>query len=229
VRHEPYLVQRLALTTYKAAEPDPVTALNEALQLLEPLSPDDTNDPETVGVVGAIHKHLYEQGQGEEHLQKAIGCYSRGYYLRSDLYNGSNLAALITLRAASPLDSTDQERVADLVGANRIRSEVLDLCQKELVKIEARLNSAVDHESREHQVQQDADRRFWCIASMAGANYGLGNWPEFEKLRKAALSLKTADWMVSTFEKYLAMLRGPLEAHGHLLSPPWQAQPGASS
>jgi hypothetical protein len=78
-------------------------------------------------------------------------------------------------------------------------------------------------------VQQDADRRFWCIASMAGANYGLGNWPEFEKLRKAALSLKTADWMVSTFEKYLAMLRGPLEAHGHLLSPPWQAQPGASS
>jgi len=227
VRHEPYLVQRLALTTYKAGQPDPVSALKEALQLLAPLSPEESNDPETVGLGGAIHKHLYEQGQGVDHLQKAIWYYSRGYYLRSDLYNGINLAALITLRAASPLDSTDQEKVADLVGANRIRAEVLDLCQQELIKIAARLDSAVDHESREYQVRQDAERRFWCIASMAGAYYGLGNWPEFEKLRKAALDLKPApaDWMVATFDKHLAILRGPLETHGHLLNPPWQANP----
>lgn len=229
VRHEPYLVQRLALTTYKAGQPDPVTALNEALQLLAPLSLEDSNDPETVGIAGAIHKHLYEQDQGVDHLRKAIWYYSRGYYLRSDLYNGINLAALMTLRAASPLDATDQEKVADLVGANRIRAEVVDLCQQELIKIAARLDSAFDHESREYQVRQDAERRFWCIASMAGAYYGLGNWPEFEKLRKAAVDLKPApaDWMIATFDKYLAMLRGPLETHGHLLNPPWQPNSGA--
>jgi tetratricopeptide (TPR) repeat protein len=227
VRHEPYLVQRLAVSTYKAGQPDPVSALREALELLAPLSPEESNDPETVGVGGAIHKHLYEQGQGSDHLQKAIWYYSRGYYLRSDLYNGINLAALMTLRAASALDSTDQERVADLVGANRLRAEILELCQQELIKIAARLDSAVDHESREYQVRQDAERRFWCMASMAGAYYGLGKWSEFVKLRKAALELKPPEWMVATFDKYLAILRGPLEAHGHLLNPPWQPDSGA--
>ncbi len=228
LRHEPYLVQRLALTTYKAAQPDPVSALNEALQLLAPLSPEDSNDPETVGLGGAIHKHLYEQGQGVDHLRKAIWYYSRGYYLRSDLYNGINLAALTTLRAASSLDPTDQEKVADLVSANRIRSEILDLCQKELTKIEARLESAGDHESREYQVRQDAERRFWCLASMAAAYYGLGQWSEFQKLRKAALDLKPPEWMLATFDKHLAILRGPLEAHGKLMSPPWLLNSAAS-
>lgn len=227
VRHEPYLIQRLALTTYKAGEPDPVSALKEALRLLEPLSPEVSNDPETVGIAGSIHKHLYEQNQGVDHLRQSIWYYSRGYYLRSDLHNGSNLAALMTLRAASPLDLTDQERVADLVTANRIRTEVLELCQQELVRIEARLTSVVDNESREHQVRQDAEWRFWCIASMAGAYYGLGSWPDFQKARQAALDLRPADWMVATLEKYIAILRPPLEAHGHLLSPPWRLNAGA--
>ena len=129
----------------------------------------------------------------------------------------------------SPLDSTDQEKVADLIAANRLRSEILDLCQEELIKIEARLSSAVDHESREHQVQQDAERRFWCIASMAGAYYGLGRWADFQKARKTALALKPPEWMVATFDRYLAILRGPLEAHGRLLSPPWQENSGVQA
>jgi MAP3K TRAFs-binding domain len=228
VRHEPYLVQRLAITTYKAAQPDPVSALKQALQLLAPLSLEDSNDPETVGIAGAIHKHLYEQAQGVDHLRTAIWYYSRGYYLRSDLYNGINLAALMTLRAASPLDLTDQEKVADLVGAGRIWSEILDLCQRELIKIDGRLESAGDHESREYQVRQDAERRFWCIASMAAAYYGLGRWSDFQQQRKAALDLKPPEWMLATFDKHVANLRGPLEAHGNLLSPPWQLNSAAS-
>jgi hypothetical protein len=119
--------------------------------------------------------------------------------------------------------------VADLVTANRIRSEVLELCRQELVRIEARFTSVVDNESREHQVRQDAERRFWCIASMAGAYYGLGSWRDFQKAQQAALDLGPADWMVATLEKHLATLRPPLEAHGHLLSPPWRPYSGEGS
>ncbi|HEX6105607.1 MAG TPA: TRAFs-binding domain-containing protein [Gemmatimonadales bacterium] len=221
IRREPYLIQRLALTTYKARQPDPVSALEEALEILQPLSPEESNDPETAGIAGAIHKHLYEEGRGEDHLQRAIRYYSRGYFLRSDLYHGINLAALLTLRAASPLDPTDQERVADLVAANRIRSEVVELCRAELARIERRLESTTDHETKEHQVRQDWDRRFWCVASMAGAYFGLGSWPEYQQARREAMALRPAEWMGATLEKHLRTVRPPLEAYGHLLSPPW--------
>ena len=226
-RHEPYLLQRLALATYKARQPTAVAALEEALEILRPLGPEESNDPETVGVAGAIHKHLYEEGRGDEHLRRAIRYYSRGYFLRSDLYHGINLAALLTLRAASALDSTDQERVADLVTANRLRVELLQLCREELARIEQRLAAATDSETKEHQVRQDFERRFWCVASIAGSNYGLGRWEEYRTARDEAMALQPADWMGATLEKYLRIIDGPLRRYGYLLSPPWRPPAGA--
>jgi hypothetical protein len=221
-RREPYLLQRLALTTYKARQPDPVTALREALGILQPLAPEDSNDPETVGIAGSIHKHLYEEGQGKDHLAHAIRYYARGYFLRSDLYHGINLAAQLTLRAASPLDSSDQERISDLVFANRIRGEVLELCERELARIEQRLATSSDRDTKEHQVRQDRDARYWCTASMAEAFFGLGRWEEYQQSRDDALALRPAEWMAASMEKHLATVRQPLEAYGHLLNPPWR-------
>lgn len=225
LRREPYLLQRLALTTYKARLPNPVAALREALDILQPLSPADSNDPETVGIAAAIHKHLYEVGEGADHLRQAIQYYSRGYYLRSDFYHGINLAALLTLRATSPLDPTEQEKVADLVSANRIRTEIIDLCRRELERIDRRLETAPDSETKEHQVRQDWDRRYWCTATMAGAYFGLGRWPEYRQARAAAMALQPAAWMAATLDKHIATVRPPLEQYGHLLSPPWRPTP----
>lgn len=223
-RREPYLLQRLALTTYKARQPSPVAALREALAILEPLCPEDSNDPETVGLVGSIHKHLYEEGQGAEHLRPAIRYFSRGYFLRNDLYHGINLAGLLTLRAASALDSTEQEKVADLVFANRIRTELVELAQAELERIDRRLDAVTDHETKEHQVRQDLDRRYWCTATMVGAYFGLGAWPEYRKARDDAAMLRSAAWMAATLDKYLSAIAPVLQQYGHLLDPPWRPE-----
>lgn len=222
VRREPYLLQRLALTTYKARQPTAVAALREALEILQPLSPEDSNDPETVGLVASIHKHLYQEGEGEDHLRQAIRFFSRGYFLRNDLYHGINLAALLTLRAASPLAPTEQERIADLVFANRIRTEIVGLCRAELELIDRRLETTTDHDTKEHQVRQDWERRYWCTATLAGAYFGLGAWPEYRNARADAAALYPATWMATTLDKYLATILPALEQYGHLLAPPWQ-------
>jgi len=221
-RREPYLLQRLALATYKARQPTAVAALQEALEILKPLSPEDSNDPETVGLLGSIHKHLYEEGDGEDHLRQAIRYFSRGYFLRNDVYHGINLAALLTLRAASSLDPTDQEKIADLVDANRIRAELVALCRAELERIDQRLETATDHDTKEHQVRQDWERRYWCMATMVGAYFGLGAWPEYRKAREEAAGLNPPAWMSATLDKYLAVIGPALEQCGHLLSPAWQ-------
>lgn len=144
-REDAYLIQRLALATYKAKQPDGVTALNDALGVLAPLKPSESNDPETVGLAGAIEKRLFENGQGVEHLARAIKCYARGYTLRDDYYNGINLAYLLSVRTDTSLDATDPERIADLVVANRIRREVLIVCNRELESIQNRREQMASH------------------------------------------------------------------------------------
>jgi hypothetical protein len=100
-RKYPYLIQRLVLATYKAKQPDDASAvrsLNDALAVLAELRPAVSNDPETVGLAGAIKKRLFERKQGLERFDLTIRHYSRGYHLRNDFYNGINLAYLLTSR-----------------------------------------------------------------------------------------------------------------------------------
>src|SRR5262245_372009 len=57
---DPFVVQQLALSTYKSTDLDAHAALKEARTILEELSPKSTTDPETLGLWGAIHKRLYD-------------------------------------------------------------------------------------------------------------------------------------------------------------------------
>jgi hypothetical protein len=223
---DPYLIQRLALATYKAKEPDAVSALNKALAVLKPLHPDEANDPETVGLAGAIEKRLYEAGQGAEHLGFAIWYYGRGFYLRYDWYNGINLAYLLNLRTDSPLDATTEEKIADLVWANRIRREVLALCARDLRVIRAQPPEALAVTGADEAAAQQ-ERRFWCHATKAEAHFGLGEFAQYRKTRAEAEKIAAASWMIDTFDEQIGKLGALLEKHGHLLNPPWKAEAAA--
>lgn len=222
VMHDSYLIQRLVLSTYKSKQPDEISALYEALELLTPLNLKDTNDPETVGLAGAIEKRLFEKGEGEEHLNRAIGCYSRGYYLRNDYYNGINLAYLLNVRMDTPLDTTLEEKLADLVWANRIRREVLVLCEEELVQIEERKQRMADKPDhvKAELTMRDQERKFWCLATKAEACFGLGDLDEFYKTRTEAYSLSHAGWMKETFDSQIGKLKNLLDKYNYLLSTP---------
>jgi hypothetical protein len=49
-QEDPYIVQQLALLTYKSKQPNELDALREARTILEPLCPETSNDTETLGL-----------------------------------------------------------------------------------------------------------------------------------------------------------------------------------
>ena len=183
--NDPFVLQQLALATYKSKDPDPVTALNEAHQILEKkLLADTTNDPETLGLWGAVHKRLWERGGKQEDLDTAIRSYARGFFLKEDYYNGINLAFLFNVRAAEHQAAGRlAESVADFVLAQRIRREVIPLCKKAL--------GAEGHSPSD---------RYWILATLWEAAHGLEDtdgvavWqPQAEEAAKAA----ETPWMIA--------------------------------
>ena len=122
--NDPYVIQQLALATYKSELPDKLSALRKAKDILAPLAPATSSDAETVGLWGAVHKRLWQEGKDRADLDRAIRAYARGYFLKTDYWNGINFAYLLNVRSSI---SAGDEAIADRVQARRIRSEVLAL------------------------------------------------------------------------------------------------------
>jgi hypothetical protein len=204
-QEDPYIIQRLALATYKSKYPSVVDALQEAHDLLMTLSPKSANDPETLGLWGAVHKRLWEEsGETErKYLDEAIQAYERGFYLRDDYYNGINLAFLLNIRAAKRADPA--ESVADFVLARRVRGEVVRICERELAALgEAPqgADKAVGDKYRE--------TRYWILATQAEAQVGLGHEAEAKQKLDEAYEVAAADWMKESTEGQIAKLRALL-------------------
>jgi hypothetical protein len=60
---EPYVLQKLALATYKSKLPTPMRALEDARSILAQLNPEISTDTETLGLWGAIHKRMWDMSQ----------------------------------------------------------------------------------------------------------------------------------------------------------------------
>lgn len=165
-------VQQLALTTYKAKYPDPLNALLEAKQILQTQQPESSNNAETLGIWGAIHKRLFDIGHDRADLDTAIGAYEKGYRLQNNYYNGINWAFLLNVRASLTEDRA--EAITDFMLARRIREDVLKIADAKF----AELKTIKD-------VENDDDR-YWVLATKAEAWVGLGNDAEAEKCLQQA-------------------------------------------
>jgi len=181
---DPYIVQQLALATYKSNMPDALQALQHARTILDVLKPNTSAEAETVGLWGAIHKRLWDLGKDRRDLDIAIRSYARGYFIKDDYYNGINFAFLLNVRASV---SEGDEALADRVLARRIRREVLLLCDSAL------------------QGTLMGDDQFWVSASKVEALAGLGRTAEADALR-ASISAGAAAWMVDAMTRQLAAL-----------------------
>ena len=188
---DPYLVQQLALATYKSKRPTPHAALEEARELLKTLDPATSNDTETLGLWGAVHKRLWEETRDRAHLDEAVRGYDRGFYLRNDYYNGINLAYMLNVRAANA--AGPGEAVADFVEARRVRREVLDICEEVL-----RAGSPSN------------DERFGVLATRAEALLGVGDEEGAQRTLKEAYSASSAEWMTHSVQDQLDKLRALL-------------------
>jgi hypothetical protein len=221
---DPYLIHRLALATYKAKKPTIMDALDKSLELLALLDLEHTNDPKTVILAGAIEKKLYEKNKKVAHLSNAVLYYERGYYLLNNRYNGINLAYLYNCRADSTLDKTEQEKIADIIAAKRVRKRVLDICERdwsELKKCEERdlLKSTpgIDKALIKKQENANNDQRFWILVNKAEACLGLGLLDEYEKSKELAYALKPEKWMIESFSTQVEALQKLLKKQAYLV------------
>ena len=120
------VVHKLTLATYKAKIPTEMEALKEARALLDGLNPGESTDTETLGLLQAVEKRLWNLAGDRSDLEKAIWSSEKAFYLKNDFYNGINLAFLYNVRASI---SEGPDAVTDFVLAQRTRRRVVVICQ----------------------------------------------------------------------------------------------------
>ena len=182
-----YIVQQLALSTYKSKEPDEERALREAEVILEYLKPRASFDPETLGLWAAVHKRLFELTKEGAALEEALFALERGFFIKHDYYNGINLAFMLDTRAAT----SDAETKDELHGVARyVRRKVKDVCVRAL-----EIPDMAD------------DDKYWILATLYEACVGLGQDDEARHWKGELERVPMASWMRETTENQVAKLR----------------------
>lgn len=176
-----YLRQQTALHTYKSKYPSELLALIEALNILEPIEPRESNDPETLGLTGAIHKRLWKLNNDSHALDLAIHFYERGFILKGDYYNAENAATCYEIR--SLLQSSSDEALFDQMSARKIRKKTIE---KLLEVIEA------------EDFQERSDK-LWIYATLANCHFALGLHSDGENYEQEFIALSPADWEKATY------------------------------
>ena len=190
---DPHILQQLALATYKGKLPDPKSALEEARNILSELHPRTTNDPETLGIWGAIHKRLWELDSKPEDLEESIRSYGKGFYLKDDHYNGINYAFMLNVRAS--VSTAKPDAIADFVWAERVRRRVIELCEEQLAAGVKNDEGKVDHE-----------QLFWLRATLIEALAGAGQSARAESQKDEALKEAPEKWMAGSLQDQLEKL-----------------------
>lgn len=195
VPSEDYFLQQQALSIYKSEEPSEATALADALIVIEKLAPDgETNDPETLGLTGAIYKRMWLSNGDEECLKRAIKYYAKGFQIRNDYYTGENYA--LCLDMMSGIEQDEDEKTYYAIAAKKAR--------KKIIKILESVESAV--------AENDSAIEFkWAYATLSNCYYGISNNRLGDKYEKLFKTFVEADWETETFEankeKLLKLIR----------------------
>lgn len=200
-QEDPYILQRLALATYKSEHPTPEAALQAAHDLLQLLGPEVSNDTETLGLWGAVHKRLWDLTSHPRDLDEAIRGAERGYYLRNDYYNGINYAFLLNVRAT--IGGNLAEAVADFVQARRVRREVIRIC-------EAWLAANGPSGGKAKRSAKFLESRYWVLATLAEACLGLEEGSLGKEKLDEAFAAAPEEWMKETTREQIEKLQALL-------------------
>lgn len=179
---EPFIIQQLALATYKSKKPSEEDALLEGLEIIEALNPDKSNDPETLGIAGAMYKRLWMLKSERRSLDKAIAYYGRGFVVRRDYYNGENLATCLDYR--SNVQREAEESDYDRKTASKVRESIVEM-----------LEEAIETASF-----RDRTDRKWVFATLANCHFALGNNAAGDRYETRFHQEHPADWELETYE-----------------------------
>jgi tetratricopeptide (TPR) repeat protein len=197
------ILQRLALVTYKSKYPSEKEALLEAATVLRKLDPQNSDDPETIGMWGAIHKRLWGLTGAYTLLEEAVHAYERGFTLRNDYYNGINFAYLLNVCATQV--GNKAEAIADFVQAGRVRQKVLIICRKWLEgnPVPYQVKNQTSSESMEKYLES----RYWVLATMSEAYTGLEQHEKAGQILEEAYKIASQKWMQETTGRQIERLK----------------------
>ena len=130
--------------------------------------------------------------------------YERGFYLRNDYYNGINLAFILNVRAAEA--ASPAEAIADYVQAQRVRQEVVGICERWLACQSDASDCAPESAQPATALQNSADR-YWVLATQAEAYVGLGQDEQAAQVLAAAYATAPNASMRDSTDKQLTKLR----------------------
>jgi tetratricopeptide (TPR) repeat protein len=176
-----YLRQQAALHTYKSKHPSEPLALIRAQLILEPLDPEKSNDPETLGLSGAIYKRMWSHNNDRATLDQAIGFYEKGFEIRGDYYNGENAATCLEIR--TKLQENADEAMYDQMSAKKIREVIIETLTE--------IFEGANFDERSDQV--------WVFATLANCNIALGKHESAKKYEDLFLATEPADWQIETY------------------------------
>lgn len=179
---EPYYIQQRTLATYKADEKNELVLI-DALKIIEELKPDSTNDPETLGLTGAIYKRLWAVDENKpDYLKKATEYYERGFSVNSDYYNGENYATCLDM--SSEISNDPEEKIFYKFQAKRTRQEIV----KKLLSLDAQDVAA----------RNDA---IWIYATVSNISLALGDAATAAEYEEKFIAATEPGWERDTFNK----------------------------
>ncbi len=213
--NDSFVLQKLALATYKSEQPSVLEALKSAHEILQELAPKTSNNPETLGLWGAVHKRLWEETGKPEYLDESIKAYERGFYIKQDHYNGINLSYLLNVRAVEKLKNGNKdEATADAIIAKRVYQDVIRYTMPLIDGMEAEEETMPPDEKKKKDMEK---KRYWLIATLWEAAIGAGDEEAASKWEREAKAMHVAHWMQDTRESQGAKLRASLAIYAELV------------
>jgi hypothetical protein len=188
--NEPYFIQQRALCVYKSKSPSEHTALIDALKIIEELEPDgQTNDPETLGITGAIYKQLWQCNQDDmESLERAIDYYGKCFKIRNDYYTGENYALCLNLKARYEKDN--DEKIYAQIAAKKARAKIIET-----------LIDIVEFEDFDKRIDKK-----WILATLSHCYFAIGDEKAHNKYESFFYKEDIKDWEKETYQNNKKLL-----------------------
>jgi predicted acylesterase/phospholipase RssA len=192
---DPRLLQRLAVSTYKDPDIHIARRLDRAWSVLARMGdPAGSDDPETLGIAGAIEKRHWEHDGQERHLHRSLFLYRRGAK-RAKASGKVEQETYTAINAAFILDV-----LADLERRNDPGSPVPGQRTDEARALREAIVSALE----------PVPRGYWPLVTLAEAFVGLGqDDAAAEQLRKAravASSGGIPSWEIETTARQIGAI-----------------------
>ena len=206
-------LQQIALCTYKDTHLNDEHRLVRALEILgegDHLATSD--DPETLGLAGAIHKRLWKIRNDKSQLEIALRYYRRGHehdkkqsFANHKGYPGINAAFILDLLASFDRETSESApAIRNLISARYKESE--DIRTQIVAGLDPLLSG---------KKESPRPNDYWALATMAEAQFGLGNFDDAEEWLAVAVKLKEeVPWEFESTARQLTDLARLLEFDG---------------